>query len=90
MEVDYDESYINGNEENHWFLVNLKGFDPISLDRVLMALEKWYWKNPMANEPGWDWYILIITKEWKLGQPLHLQSEEVWEKIVEILEDNQK
>ena len=91
--VEKPEEFSNGDYEK-----TIKASIPkeISLDRVLMALKrgivvagKLQLENVFVDEEK----IVIQTFdldrefEWEIEKPLHLQSEKVWEKIVEILKN---
>ena len=57
---------------------------PLTLSRILRALEKWYWKNPMSNKPGWEWYVLRTVEDWNLDDKAK-QSPETIAKLIELL-----
>jgi len=58
----------------------------IRLADVLLAIEEWYWKNPMANVAGHEWYIVELIHHYKLSDnSLAKQSPETIDFLHEIL-----
>ncbi len=70
----------------NWYKDDIQDGIFISLDRVLMALPKGFSLSQSGELMD---YFYPMSFHFKLGQPLHLQSEEAWEKLIDILESKQ-
>lgn len=58
----------------------------IRLADVLLAMDKWYWKNEMAHQEGWNWYVAGTVERWNLSDNnLDNQSPEVIQFLADIL-----